>query len=52
MPRCSSPIASPATLPCSAVSSAVICSAFFSSKTLRLLITRARLSGGVARHAG
>ena len=52
IPRWTSPIASPATLPCSAVRSAAISSECCSSRTLRRLITRARFSGAVARHAG
>ena len=52
MPRCSSPVASSSTLPCSAVSSAQIASAFSSSNCLSLLMTCARLSGGVLRQAG
>ncbi|MFO0673398.1 MAG: hypothetical protein U0235_27905 [Polyangiaceae bacterium] len=52
MPRWISPIASPATLPCSAVKSDAIFSEFCSRRILSLLITRARFKGGVARHSG
>ena len=52
IPRMSSPWASSSTLPCSLVSAAQILSALSSKSCLKRNITRARLRGGVLRHAG
>jgi hypothetical protein len=52
IPRCNSPAASWQILPCSKPISSQILSAFFSSNSLNLNMTRARLITGVSRHAG
>ena len=52
MPRVSSPRASESTLPCSAVMSPTISSAWASSSALKRNITRARWRGVVAAQAG
>ncbi len=51
-PRRNSPIASSSTLPCSSVMAATTSSAFSSSNCLKRNMMRARLIGGMSRHAG
>ena len=52
MPRCTEPIASASTLPCSSVTISASAFWFFFRSDRNSCMTRARRSGGVSRHSG